>query len=118
MADMFTELDRALRREPACSSGAQASCDTHRARKRPAPAVSNVVDMRTTAKRVREVTHCGSFYNVREIVLAEITPATVAGMLREAPYVVSHGPAIKSIHDQLAAVGRASHGWTDWEVVR
>ena len=98
MADMFTELDRA--------------------RRRPAPAFSPVVDMLSKRVLVREVTHHGSFYNVRVVALAELTPATVAGMLREAPYVVSHGPAIKSIHDQLAAVGRASHGWTDWEVVR
>lgn len=67
--------------------------------------------------RVREVTHHGSFRNVRYVPMAEPTEAEVGVMLASGPYPVIapylSGAAAKVAAD-LAATGEAQHGWVTY----
>ena len=69
--------------------------------------------------RVRETTHHGNYYNVREVELPNgYSWVDVQKMMAECPYVYNVGAdvALDKAH-ALHGNGKMQHGWTDWDVI-
>lgn len=66
---------------------------------------------------IHEVTHHGNFRKERDVVLPDLSPATVSQMMREAAYqydVPEHRAA--RVAANLEHDKKAEHGWTRWTV--
>ena len=66
---------------------------------------------------IHEVTHHGDFRKERDVVLPDLSPATVSRMMQEAAYQysVSEDRAAR-VAANLERDKRADHGWTTWVV--
>src|SRR5690242_13456385 len=113
MADMFTELERALR---GSASGFGAHSDMLTTDTDPAVIVWAEALKRKAPVSVTETYHYGRDRYVRTVQLPDLTPASVARMLRDGFVSVTHGPVILAVCEALKAHGKAQHGWTDYTV--
>src|SRR5690242_1101063 len=114
MADMLTELERALRGTLSGfgpSSDMLSGLDTD-----PAVIVWSEALKRKAPVSVTETYHYGRDRYVRTVQLPDLSPASVARMLRDGFVSVTHGPVILAVYEALKAHGKAQHGWTDYTV--